>query len=156
MVLFSCDEKHYPKIFYRKTGRFANLFSDFLDISDPVLVFDEFMEGIDLEKYLKVLPEHKLSRIRYNPVNMLKTVLFGFMQEGYISLRSLQDSCRVNIRYMYLMDHETPSYRTFSYFITNVLGSSIEDIFYDINRILFEKEQVDLNHVYFLLYLLIK
>lgn len=131
-----------------KQGVLPIFFSEFLDISDPVLVFDEFMEGIDLEKYLEVLPEHKLGRIRYNPVNMLKTVLFGFMQEGYISLRCLEDNCRVNIRYMYLMDHQTPSYRTFSYFITNVLGSSIEDIFYDINRILFDKEQVDLNHVY--------
>lgn len=57
-------------------------FSEFLDNPDTVLVFDEFMEGIDLEKYLKVLPKHKLGCIRYNPFNMLKTVLFSFMQEG--------------------------------------------------------------------------
>ena len=30
--------------------------SDYLDICDPVLVFDRFMEGIDLEKYLKNVP----------------------------------------------------------------------------------------------------
>lgn len=59
--------------------------SEFLDICDPVLVFDEFMEGIDLSKYLKEIPEHKTGRIRYNPVNMLKTVIFGFMSQGYIS-----------------------------------------------------------------------
>ena len=131
-----------------KQGILPFFFSDFLDISDPVLVFDELMEAIDLEKYLKHVPVHKLGRIRYNPVNMLKTVLFGFMQEGYISLRALQDNCRTNIRFMYLMDHETPSYRTFSYFITNVLGDSIEDIFYDINHVVFEKEHVDLEHIY--------
>ena len=32
--------------------------SDYLDICDPVLVFDRFMEGIDLEKYLKNVPKH--------------------------------------------------------------------------------------------------
>lgn len=112
-----------------KQGILPIFFSDFLDISDPVLVFDELMEEIDLEKYLKDVPKHKLGRIRYNPVNMLKTVLFGFMREGYISLRGFQDSCRTNIRFMYLMDHETLSYRTFSYFITDILGNSIEDIF---------------------------
>lgn len=76
--------------------------SDCLDIFDPVLTFDRFMEGIDLKKYLKNLPENHTGRIRYNPVNMLKTVLFGFMSEGYISLRQLEDSCRVNIRFIYV------------------------------------------------------
>lgn len=131
-----------------KQGILPIFFSDFLDISDPVLVFDELMEEIDLEKYLKSVPEHRLGRIRYNPVNMLKTVLFGFMREGYISLRGLQDNCKTNIRFMYLMDHETPSYRTFSYFITNILGDTVEDIFYEINHVIFEKEHVDLNHIY--------
>ena len=39
------------------------------------------MDEIDLRKYLSKLPAHELGRIRYNPVNMLKTVLFGFMDE---------------------------------------------------------------------------
>ena len=70
--------------------------SDFLDICDPVLSFDKFMEGIDLSKYLKNILVHDNGRIRYNPVNMLKTVLFGFMSQGYISLRELEDNCKVN------------------------------------------------------------
>lgn len=122
--------------------------SDFLDICDPVLTFDEFMEGIDLKKYLKVLPEHDTGRTRYNPVNMLKTVLFGFMTNGYMSLRELEDSCRVNIRFMYLMDHDTPSYRTFGYFINEVIADSIEDLFHGVNKVIFDKEKVDLNHLY--------
>ncbi len=122
--------------------------SDFLDICDPVLTFDQFMEGLDLEKYLKNLAPHQRGRIRYNPIDMLKTVLFGFMTNGYMSLRELEDSCKVNIRFMYLMDHETPSYRTFGYFINEVLTDSIEDIFYDINQAIFEQEHVDLKHIY--------
>lgn len=65
---------------------------------------------------------------------MLKTVLFGFMANGYISLRELEDQCKVNLRFMYLMDHQTPSYRTFGYFINEVLADSIEEIFQDINK----------------------
>lgn len=122
--------------------------SDFLDICDPVLTFDQFMEGINLEKYLKCLPEYETGRIRYNPINMLKTVLFGFMTKGYMSLRELEDSCKVNIRFMYLMDNEHPTYRTFGYFINEVLAGSIEEIFYDINHKIFEDEHVDLNHIY--------
>ena len=122
--------------------------SDYLDICDPVLTFDRFMEGIDLKKYLKSIPKHCTGRLRYNPVNMLKTVLFGFMSEGYISLRQLEDSCRVNLRFMYLMDNETPSYRTFGYFINEVLTDQIEEIFRDINARIFEEEHVDLQHIY--------
>lgn len=122
--------------------------SDYLDICDPVLVFDRFMEGIDLEKYLNKVPEHITGRIRYKPTSMLKTILFGFMTNGYISLRELEDSCKVNLRFMYLMDHQTPSYRTFGYFIDNILKPSVEELFMDINKKIFAQEHVDLDHLY--------
>lgn len=131
-----------------KQGVLPIFISDFLDICDPVLSFDKFMEEIDLSKYLKNIPIHDVGCIRYNPVNMLKTVIFGFMSQGYISLRELEDNCKVNMRFMYLMDNERPSYRTFGYFINEILGSSIEDIFNDINKAIFKKEHVDLNHIY--------
>ena len=106
------------------------------------------MGGIDLNKYLQDIPEYTTGRLRYNPVNMLKTVLFGFMTNGYCSLRELEDNCRVNLRFMYLMDHQTPSYRTFGYFINEILQDKIEDIFNDINHVIFQKEHVDLQHLY--------
>ena len=63
--------------------------SEFWDIRDPVLVFDRFMEEIDLEKYLKHVPKQVTGRLRYNPINMLKTVLFGFTINGFSSLREM-------------------------------------------------------------------
>ena len=106
------------------------------------------MEEIDLRKYLSKLPAHALGRIRYNPVNMLKTVLFGFMDEGCISLRKLEDNCKVNIRYKYLMDGKRPSYRTFGYFINTVLMNQAESLFYEITQEIITKEHVDLDHLY--------
>ena len=114
---------------------------DYLDICNPVLTFARFMGEIELER-------HRTGRIRYNPVSMLNTVLFGFMANGYISLRELEDNCKVNLRFMYLMEHETPSYRTFGYFINEILGDSIEKIFNDINKKIFETEHVNLQHLY--------
>ena len=131
-----------------KQGILPAFFSECLDITDPVFTFDRFMEGIDLHKYLSKLPAHELGRIRYNPVNMLKTVLFGFMDEGCISLRKLEDNCKVNIRYQYLMDGKRPSYRTFGYFINRVLKNQAESLFYEITGKIIAKEHVDLNHLY--------
>ena len=82
------------------------LIQDYLYICDPVLTFDRFMGEIELEKYLKNIPQHDTGRLRYDPVSMLKTVLFGFMANGYISLRELEDQCKINLRFMYLNNHE--------------------------------------------------
>lgn len=136
---------HYSK---SKQAVLPLFISDYLDICDPVLIFDRFMEEINLEKYLNNIPAHVTGRIRYNPVSMLKTILFGFMTNGYISLRELEDSCRVNLRFMYLMEHDTPSYRTFGYFINNIMKPSVEDLFSDINKKIFTEEHVDLSHLY--------
>jgi len=48
------------------------LIQDYLDICDPVLTFDRFMGEIELEKYLKNIPQHYTGRFRYDPVSMLK------------------------------------------------------------------------------------
>ena len=48
---------------------------DYLDICDPVLTFDRFMEEMDLEKCLKGIPKYHTGRVRYNPVGMLKNSL---------------------------------------------------------------------------------
>ena len=131
-----------------KQGYLPLFFSDCLDLLDSVLTFDRLIGGIDLNKYLTDIPEYTTGRRRYNPVNMLKTVLFGFMTSGYCSLRELEDNCKVNIRFMYLMDHRTPSYRTFGYFINEILQDKVENIFNDINHAIFNEEHVDLQHIY--------
>ena len=111
-------------------------------------MFDQFMEGIEISKYLTDIPKHITGRIRYNPVDMLKTVLFAFADKGYCSLRELEDNCKVNMRYMYLMNWKTPSYRTFGYFINEVLAGQIEEIFKEISQTIFKTEKVDLSHLY--------
>ena len=141
--------KTIPKEYYTpRQGHIPVFLSEFLSVSDPVLAFDRFMEGIELSKYLKGIPKHCTGRNRYNPVDMLKTVLFAFADKGYCSLRELEDNCKVNIRYMYLMNWKTPSYRTFGHFIHEVLADNIEEIFRDVNQAIFRAERVDLTHIY--------
>ena len=121
--------------------------TDFLNICDPVVVFDEIMKGIEIEKYLRPI-ENRIGRPRYNPVRILKTILFGFMDGGYASLRELEDRCRYDIRYKYLMAQEIPSYRTFGHFIKDYLEDNVEELFLMINKELFERDGVDLEHLY--------
>ena len=54
----------------------------------------------------------------------------------------------MNLCFMYFMEYEIPSFRPFEYFINKVDVDSVEDIFNDINKKIFEKGQVDLQHFY--------
>ena len=56
-----------------KQGYLPLFLSDCLDLLYPVLTFDRLMGGIDLNKYLTDIPEYTTGRLRYNPVNMLKS-----------------------------------------------------------------------------------
>lgn len=122
--------------------------ADSLDICDPVLAFDEIMEEIGIERYLKPKRHNPLGRPGYSRVNMLKTILFSFMDTGYAGLRGIDDRCKVNLRYMYLMEYETPSYHCFGDFINEELTDTIEDIFRAVMEYIREKEGVDMQHVY--------
>ena len=123
--------------------------ADILDICDPVLTFDQIMEEIKVEQYLKPNANTwHLGRPRYNRVNMLKTILFGFMDIGYASLRELEKQCKINIRYMYLMDYERPSYHAFSNFINEEIEGSIEEIYKGVMDYIIREDNVDLQHLY--------
>lgn len=119
-----------------------------LEICDPVLAFDKIMEEIGIERYLKPEERGRIGRHGYSRVNMLKTILYGFMDTGYVSLRELDDRCKVNLRYMYLMDSETPSYHCFGDFINEELLEGIEDIFKAVMEYIRESDHVDMQHVY--------
>ena len=141
--------KIHQRQYSPKQGRLPVFIADLLDICDPVLTFDQIMEEIGIEQYLKPdsNPWH-LGRPRFNRVNMLKTVLFGFMDMGYASVREMEKQCKVNIRYMYLMDYAQPSYRAFSYFINEEIEGRIEEISRAIMEYIIEKDHVDLEHLY--------
>lgn len=119
-----------------------------IDISDPVYSFSEIVDSIDFTSYFAV-KESKTGRPRYNPTIMLKIILFSFMENGYLSLRGMEKSCKTDIRYMWLLNGmAVPSFATFGNFIRDELTDSIETIFMAVNQVIFEKEKVDLDHVY--------
>lgn len=71
------------------------------------------------------------------------------MENGYLSLRGIEKSCKTDIRYMWILDDiKAPTFATIGNFIREDLTDSIEKIFVTINKVIFEKDNVDLNHTY--------
>ena len=99
-----------------------------IEISDPVYSFCEIIDCIDLNSYF-VKKGYKTGRPRYNRENLLKVILFSFMENGYLSLRGIEKACKTDIRYMYLLDDMTaPTFATIWKFIRENL-SLISDNF---------------------------
>lgn len=128
-------------------ARFPMYISNLLSVDDPVIFFEEAMEGVGIEKYLKEYT-YETGRPAYNRRNMLMTILYGFMESGYVSVRELEDRCKSNIRYMYLMNYERPTYHTFSNFINDEIEGEVGEIFVAIIEHIKSKEHIDLEHIY--------
>lgn len=119
-----------------------------IEVDDPVYSFNEVICHIDLKRYF-VEEDHKTGRPPYDKEKLLKVVLFAFMEEGYESLRRMVKSCKTDIRYLWLLDGEkAPSHMTIDNFINQHLKGCIEEIFEEINQYIFQKEAVDLRHIY--------
>ena len=119
-----------------------------IEISDPVYTFCEVLNQIDLKRYL-VIKENKTGRKRFDSETLLKVILFAFMEHGYVSVREIEKLCKTDIRFMWLLqDNDAPSFMTIDNFMNRCLSESISDIFNEINKYIFEQENVDLNHVY--------
>lgn len=121
-----------------------------LDIKIPfdseVRTFDEIMEGMRLENYLVTNLETR-GRMSYNPVKMLKLILFCQM-EKIQSLREMAKAASHDIRIMWLTDELKPSHQAIHNFIHKHLKVKIETIFYDLNKLLIEKEKIDRTKLY--------
>ncbi len=123
-------------------------FERIIEITDPVYTFSEVMDHIDLSKYL-VVEENETGRPRYDSYTLLKVVLFAFMEGGYESTRRIEKLCKTDIRYMWLLQgRSAPCHMTINNFMEQSLRGSIEEIFIKINEYIFERESVDLDHIY--------
>src|SRR5690554_1795497 len=107
--------------------------------------FDEVFRRIDFRQY--IVTDRTVGRIGYNPVNMLKLILFCMM-ENITTLREMEKAAKNDIRIMWLTDELKPSHQTINQFMKERLKGNIEDIFHEINRYIINKEQIEVDKLY--------
>lgn len=120
-----------------------------IETSDPLYVFNEVMEHIDLRKHIADERNCKTGRPRYDSIKLLKIILFAFMEYGYCAVRFIEKLCKTDIRFMWLLDEaKAPSFMTIENFMKDILVGTLDEIVAEINEYIFETESVDTNHVY--------
>ncbi|WP_418466690.1 transposase [Faecalibacillus faecis] len=81
-----------------------------IDEDDMVVFFLKALEGVNLSKYFK--KGKCRERKGYDRCKLLKAALFAYMLCDN-DLRSMESLCRYDIRFMYIMGEERPSFMTF-------------------------------------------
>ena len=107
------------------------------DISRAVI---EVTERIDINKFVAFT--HRNSH-GYDGLMMLRLLLLAFADNGYASTRKLAELCRTDIRYMFIAQNQKPSHQAFQRFIHDDLIMSVEEIFYEMNRIMDDELPID-------------
>ena len=119
-----------------------------IEISDGVYSFQEVLQHIDLQRYF-VYKGNGKGRPRYARINLLKIILFAFMEYGNPSTGFIEKLCKTDIRFMWLLgDLPAPSHMTLENFMKNELAFGMEEIFLGVTQCIFALDRVDTEHTY--------
>jgi transposase len=83
----------------------------------------------------------------YNIYNLFSTILYGFAF-GTGALRDLESSCKNDLRYLYLMQEEIPTYRTICNFINEYIVPNTDAIFKEVNNAILDECGINLEDAY--------
>ena len=120
-------------------------------VSDEVITFNNLVKDIDFNKFFISKGIYNIEtrgRKKKTRANILKAILFAF-SIGARSTRDIEDLCKHDTRFMFLLDGiDPPSHVTINNVI-NSLSSNIEDVLVEINKKIMENDkELDPNIVY--------
>lgn len=120
-------------------------YEDAIEKDDISRTVKEVVEGVNIFKYIDF--SHR-NAYGYDAVKMLECVILAFSLYGYASTRKLEDLCKYDIRFQFIMSGQTPSHMAFQRFIHDDLMMPIEEIFVDINKYIEEHDQINTDILY--------
>ena len=96
---------------------------------DPVFKMVEICEQLD---YTELYRAYLRSWRKINPETLFELLVFGYMNRKY-SARQIEEACRTDIRYMWILQGEpVPDHSTIARFQNEKLSGVIEDLFYQL------------------------
>ena len=94
---------------------------------------DTFLEILERSNVSKIIEKEvtrdiNVGRKSYNPYRLFASIIYGFSKHSG-SVRSLEESLEFDLRFIYLMEQERPSYVTISKFLNNVVVPHQKELF---------------------------
>lgn len=116
---------------------------DFIPEDAPVRLISDIVEQLDLREVHDSYSKSPDGRPPFNPVMLLKVVLFGYMNNVY-STRCLEDAMRRDAHLIWLSSYQFPDHTTISRFKTRCMPF-IKDIFAGLVAILVKRGEIKLS-----------
>lgn len=113
---------------------------------DSVRLLNAILERMDYKRLQAAYS--RLGRIEKSPISLFKVVVYGYMN-GIYSSRKLEQACRRDINFMYLLGREpAPDHATIARFRSKRLADVMEDLFSQLVELLAEAGELSLCSVF--------
>lgn len=116
-----------------------------LEKDSEVYTYLELMKGIQLEKYFG--RESKIGRIPKNRVKIMNAILFGYMI-GFRSTRKLEEACKNDIRFLYLIEGMNSPSHTLINNVMNEIKEKLDSLLLEINQEIMKREDIETDKLY--------
>lgn len=116
-----------------------------LEKDSEVYTYLELMKGIKLEKYFG--RASNIGRIPKNRVKIMNAILFGYMI-GFRSTRKIQEACKNDIRFMYLIEGINSPSHTLINNIMNEIKDKLDSLLLEINQEIMKREDIEIDKLY--------
>jgi transposase len=99
-----------------QTILFPATLDKYIDVENPVLFIDAFIDNLNLEKLgFKHAQPNDVGRPSYDPSDLLKLYVYGYLNQ-IRSSRKLERECHRNVEVMWLMKKLAPDFKTIAGF----------------------------------------
>jgi transposase len=116
-----------------------------LPYNSEVHTYLELTKGIELEKYFG--SRASKGRLPKNRVKIMNAILFGYMI-GYRSTRRLEEACKNDIRFMYLISGMGAPSHTLINNVMNEIKDKLDSLLLEINQEIMKREDIDVDKIY--------
>ena len=114
---------------------------------DSVRLLSQVLEELDYTKLYQAYST-KGRKPAVDPKTMFKILVYAYSQDRYSS-HQIETSCRRDINFMWLLaGQKAPDHSTIARFRQKYLADCIEELFYQLVKLLHSLDEVPLNHVF--------
>ncbi len=116
-----------------------------IEKDSEVYTYLELTKGINLKKYFG--RASNTGRKPKNRVKIINAILFGYMI-GYRSTRKLEEVCKNDIRFMYLIEGMNPPTHSTINNTMNEIKDKLDSLLFEINQEIMNREDIELDKLY--------
>ena len=116
-----------------------------LSPKSEVHTYLELTKGINFNKYFG--KSSNIGRIPKNRVKIMNAILFGHMI-GYRSTRRLEEACKNDIRFMYIISGMAAPSHTLINNVMNEIKEKLDSLLLEVNQEIMKREEIEIDKLY--------